>query len=495
MAYRFCHSRRALVALIPGLVLALASCGADRRGALPVALAGDETAFQTAATRPSPAAQVLRAATVEGLVGFDAQGRVVPAIAERWIVTDDGLSYIFRLRDGTWPDGTPIDAPSVAAALRRARAALAGTALGLDLAPIDEIRVMTDRVVEVDLSAPLPDLLTLLAQPELGLPRTRLGSGPLGLRREGLVASLSPIPPEKRGMPAQDGFSRSVRPLHVEVESMAIAAKRFNDGLVDVALGGTIDSLPLAGTTMLSRGNVQLDPVMGLFGLQVLRAQGLLADPLRREALALAIDRDGLVGAFGIGGWSGTTRLVSPEVPDSDGSVGERWSDSTLDQRRALARQRVLAWMAAGEGAPRLRVAAPDGPGSRLALARIGADFASIGVQIERVDEGQPADLRLVDTVARYTRAAWFLNQLACPVSPAGCSPAGDALAAQARAERDPQARIALLAQAERTVTAANGFIPIARPLRWSLVRSGVTGFSPNPWGWHPLPPLTVVPK
>jgi peptide/nickel transport system substrate-binding protein/oligopeptide transport system substrate-binding protein len=322
MAYRFCHSRRALVALIPGLVLALASCGADRRGALPVALAGDETAFQTAATRPSPAAQVLRAATVEGLVGFDAQGRVVPAIAERWIVTDDGLSYIFRLRDGTWPDGTPIDAPSVAAALRRARAALAGTALGLDLAPIDEIRVMTDRVVEVDLSAPLPDLLTLLAQPELGLPRTRLGSGPLGLRREGLVASLSPIPPEKRGMPAQDGFSRSVRPLHVEVESMAIAAKRFNDGLVDVALGGTIDSLPLAGTTMLSRGNVQLDPVMGLFGLQVLRAQGFLADPLRREALALAIDRDGLVGAFGIGGWSGTTRLVSPEVPDSDGSVG-----------------------------------------------------------------------------------------------------------------------------------------------------------------------------
>ncbi|MDR6513040.1 peptide/nickel transport system substrate-binding protein/oligopeptide transport system substrate-binding protein [Novosphingobium capsulatum] len=495
MAPPSCHLRRAAAVLLPGVALMLASCGGDRRGALPVALAGDDSAFQTAAPRPTPAAQVLRAATVEGLVGFDAQGRVVPAIAERWIVTDDGLSYIFRLRDGTWPDGTAIDAPSVAAALRRAQKALAGTALGLDLAPIDEIRVMTDRVVEVDLSAPLPDLLTLLAQPELGLPRARIGSGPLGLRREGLVARLSPIPPERRGLPAQDGFSRSVRPLRVEVESMAVAAQRFNDGLVDVALGGTIDSLPLAGTTMLSRGNVQLDPVMGLFGLQVVRAQGFLADPLRREALALAIDRDGLVGAFGIGGWSGTTRLVSPEVPDSDGSVGERWVGTTLDQRRALARQRVMAWLATGQGAPRLRVAAPDGPGTRLALAHLAADFATIGVTLERVDASASADLRLVDSVARYTRAAWFLNQVACPVSPAGCSPQGDALAAQARAERDPQARMALLAQAETAVTAANSFIPIARPLRWSLVRSRVTGFSPNPWGWHPLPPLTIVPK
>jgi peptide/nickel transport system substrate-binding protein/oligopeptide transport system substrate-binding protein len=494
MAPLFCHMRRVCPALLP-LALALSGCGTDRRGALPVALAGDEAAFQTAATRLTPAGGVLRAATVEGLVGFDAQGRVVPAIAERWIVTDDGLSTIFRLREGTWPDGTAIDAPSVAAALRRARNAQAGTALGLDLAPIEDIRVMTDRVVEVDLSAPLPDLLTLLAQPELGLPRARLGSGPLGLRRDGQRATLSPIPPEKRGMPAQDGFSRSVRPLAVELEPMAVAAKRFNDGLVDVALGGTIDSLPLAGTTMLSRGNVQLDPVMGLFGLQVVRADGFLADPLRREALALAIDRDGLVGAFGIGGWSGTTRLVSAEVPDSDGSVGERWAGTTLDQRRALARQRVLAWMAAGQAAPSLRVAAPDGPGSQLALSRIAADLASIGVQLERVGERDAADLRLVDSVARYTRVAWFLNQLACPVSPAACSPQGDALAAQARAERDPAQRSALLAQAERAVTAANGFIPLARPLRWSLVRSGVIGFSPNPWGWHPLPPLTQVPK
>ena len=77
----------------------------------------------------------MRAATVEGLVGLDAEGRVVPAIAERWIITDDGQSYIFRLRDGTWPDGSHVTAETAAAALRKAIAALHDTALGLDLAP------------------------------------------------------------------------------------------------------------------------------------------------------------------------------------------------------------------------------------------------------------------------------------------------------------------------------------------------------------------------
>lgn len=501
-------SRLVLAVALAGAGAGLSGCESKRHGPLPIALAGDETAFQTAG-RLSPSAQVLRAATVEGLVGFDAEGRVIPAIAERWIVTDDGLSYIFRLREGIWPDGTPIDAASVVTALRRARASFSGRALGVDLAPIDDIRAMTDRVVEIDLTAPMPDLLTLLAQPELGLPRKRLGSGPLGLRRDGpdhsgspypvLRAALSPIPPERRGLPAQEGFARSVRGLALEVEPMAQAVQRFNDGAVDVALGGTVDTLPLTTSNGLSRGNVQFDPVIGLYGLIVENADGFLSDPARREALALAIDRDGLVNAMGVGGWRATTRLVAPEVADDQGTVGERWAGTTLDQRRALARQRVQAWRAAGSSgtasAPVLRLAAADGPGSRLVVGRLKADFAAIGVTLERVGEGERADLRLYDKVARYARVSWFLDQFACSVTPATCSVGGDVLVAQALGMHDPRARADLLAQAERAVTQANGFIPIAQPVRWSLVRSGMTGFAPNPWGWHSLVPFSQITK
>src|SRR5688572_27889562 len=83
--------------------------------------------------RLSGGAQHVRAATHAGLVALDAQGGVIPALADRWIVTDDGLSFIFRLRDGTWPDGRDLTAESARMAFSEASRALRGTSLGLDL--------------------------------------------------------------------------------------------------------------------------------------------------------------------------------------------------------------------------------------------------------------------------------------------------------------------------------------------------------------------------
>ena len=103
-------------AVITALALALGACGKSREGTLEIAVMGSASALKESGQRLSPAAQLLRSATHEGLVGFDEQGRVVPALADRWIVTDNGQSYIFRLRDGTWPDGKRITADAAAAA-------------------------------------------------------------------------------------------------------------------------------------------------------------------------------------------------------------------------------------------------------------------------------------------------------------------------------------------------------------------------------------------
>ena len=152
--------------------------------------------------------QHVRAATHEGLVALDPAGQVIPAIAERWIVTDDAMSYIFRLRDSAWPDGEEITADDVQRELRGIIARLEGTSLGLDLAKVNDVRARTGRVVEVRLSGPMPEFLRLLAQPELGFAErgSGAGTGPMIMWRDddlGL-ARLSALPPEARGLPARE---------------------------------------------------------------------------------------------------------------------------------------------------------------------------------------------------------------------------------------------------------------------------------------------------
>ncbi|MFN5779833.1 MAG: hypothetical protein ACK44O_10240, partial [Novosphingobium sp.] len=76
-----------------GLALAvtLASCDNASDRAVEVAVIGESASPFAGGARLPLAAQLVRSATAEGLVGFDERGRVIPALADRWIVTDDGL--------------------------------------------------------------------------------------------------------------------------------------------------------------------------------------------------------------------------------------------------------------------------------------------------------------------------------------------------------------------------------------------------------------------
>ena len=138
-------------------VIFAASCSAGGdNGPVDVAIIGEREDLYDTGVRLSPAAQHLRGASNEGLVSLDPSGQVVPAIAERWIVTDDGLSYIFRLRSSEWPDGEAITADVVRDRLRETIRRLDGTTLGLDLAKVREVRAMTGRVIEFRLTSPMP---------------------------------------------------------------------------------------------------------------------------------------------------------------------------------------------------------------------------------------------------------------------------------------------------------------------------------------------------
>lgn len=486
--------RRLILALLPLLLVACSDARED--GVVDVAVIGSAEDLAAGGLRLDYAGQHARAATAQGLVRLDEAGHVVPAIAERWIVTDDGASYIFRIREFDLPGGGRLTAQAVRDSLRRTLAGLAGTSMGLDFARVRDIRAMTGRVVEIRLKSPMPGLLQLLAQPEMALVVGDAAIGPMraaepGERGQG--TTFLAMPPQDRGLPTQEDWGQGLRVVRVHAVDARAATGGFYDGRYDLILGGKLVDFPLADAGPLSRGTIRLDSAIGLFGLDVASRDGFLSAAINREALAMALDRAALIAPFNIAGWAATTRLVAPDLPGDNGTLGERWPDLDIDARRAVAARRVAAFEAAN-GAVVLTLALPQGPGSDILFAGLREQFAAVGVDLQRAGSPADADLVLRDRVARFGGAQWFLNQFNCRVTASICSEDVDFLVDLANNAPDPAESASYLAEAEAALTAFNPFIPLGAPIRWSMVRADVEGFVENPWNLHPLFPLSRAP-
>ncbi|WP_370033609.1 ABC transporter substrate-binding protein [Qipengyuania mesophila] len=481
-----------LLAFLP-VFLAACSVGSDD-GVVDVAFIAAPEDLSAEGVRLGPAGQHVRAALSTGLVRLDSNGVVVPGVAERWIVTDGGASYIFRINEFDLPDGKRLTAQAVREALQRRLRQLRGTSLGLDLAKVRDVRAMTGRVIEIRLTSPMPDFLQLLAQPELGIDLA--GDGARLMNRavgdDGLV--LTPLPPEQRGLPEQPGWDDVVRMVRLHAVSAPEATDGFAQGRFDLVLGGRLSSLPLASTGPLSRGNVRLDAAIGLFGLDVRKPSGFLGVTENREALAMAIDREALMQPFNIGGWLASTRIVPTALASAANPTEERWSSLSLEQRRSAARQRVAQWRAGSGREPKVRLYLPPGPGSDLLFDGLAENFAAIGVSATRALMLSEADLALRDRVARYASPRWFLNQFNCAVDQVQCSEDADYLVSLALDSRDATEESSYLLEAENSLLATNLYIPLGAPIRWSLVRADIEAFSENPWNIHPLFPLSGAP-
>ncbi|HET6714309.1 MAG TPA: ABC transporter substrate-binding protein [Actinomycetota bacterium] len=110
---------------------------------------------------------------------------IVPSLAERWQIADDGLRYVFHLREGlTWSDGEPLTAHDVEFGIKRVldpRAPGSSVAiyfvleagqehyLGTEPDPsVIGVRALDDRSVEFRLAAPAPYFMSVMNRPDGG---------------------------------------------------------------------------------------------------------------------------------------------------------------------------------------------------------------------------------------------------------------------------------------------------------------------------------------
>ncbi len=175
--------------------------------------------------------------------------------------------------------------------------------------------------------------------------------------------------------------------------------------------------------------------------------------------------------------------LVPPGIEEQPTPAFPAWAADALAPRQAAARA-LIGNGGTGDERPTLRIAMPEGPGSTLIFAHLRRDWRAIGVEAERVAKGQRADLIFLDEVAPASLASWYLRHFTCQASIV-CSAEADASLEAARNAATFTERRDALATADRLLTEATPFIPLAAPVRWSLVSPRLTGFQPNPFAIH----------
>ncbi|VVT12932.1 ABC transporter substrate-binding protein [Sphingomonas sp. EC-HK361] len=475
-------ARYAVVAL--ALTLSLASCG-RRADVGPVVVSGigeAPTLGDSSVGARSPNDRLLVDSIAQGLVRFDAAGQIEPGVAQRWIVMDDGMSYIFRLRAARWQDGRPVTAEDVVAILKRQLARNSRNPLKPFLTAIDSIVEMTPEVIEIRLARPRPDLLNLFAQPEMALFRTRPpgGSGPFRLtRNDGRIRVLEPAAdPDRDPDQADDGPERNVW-LVAEKASRAIL--RFAARKSDLVSGGTFLDWPLLRIAEVAPVNIKVDPAAGLFGFRVTNRSGLFASKANRAAIAALIDRDTITANLAAE-WGATMQVLPAQLDSAAPPAQPLWALTPVDQRRAAAIKTITDWQAQQSAPATIRIALPYGPGATAIWGQIAPMLIGLGLAPQRVGPAAPAELTLVDAVAPYDSARWYLVN--------ACQPCAEDAAAKINAARLADtlaARAQAIAAADVALADDSAFIPIARPFRWSLVATRLRDWQTNQRAWHPL--------
>jgi peptide/nickel transport system substrate-binding protein len=162
--------------LAAAILAVIASAPADAQsapeprygGELVVAISAEPPGWDPTVSTSQEIPRVVYHNVYEGLVRFDRDGAVVPALAESWRVSDDGLSITFRMRRGVrFHDGSPLTLDDVVQKFERAMDPTSGHTHPEYYEAIEAVVAdPNDHTVTFRLSRPQRSLLNDLARPD-----------------------------------------------------------------------------------------------------------------------------------------------------------------------------------------------------------------------------------------------------------------------------------------------------------------------------------------
>lgn len=540
--FPFFTAFRVLLHVIPAALL-LASCGrresAVERGIREQIL---ERGAHTDVTDLDPHTAInitemdVISSLFEGLVSEDPVDlHPVPAVAEKWDVSPDGLTYTFHLRaNARWSDGSPVTAgdfvdswkriltPSLGAQragllyiIQGAEAFHKGVAA--DFAQVG-VRALDPRTLQVRLEHPTAYFLSLLTHPAwFPVPLATVAKhgavAQPGNRwtRPGSIIGNGPFV-LKTWRPSQEIFveksptywdAATVRLNGIRfhaIESVDAEERAFRAGQLHVTY-----VVPFGKAASYRRDAPQFlrsDPYLDTYFLRLNTTRPPVSDPRIRRALAHAIDRTALVEKVLRGGQRPATAITPPGLPGYTPPAG---LETNADEARRLLAE---AGHANGQGLPPLELLFNTSENMRIiAEALQGMWKRELGLNVQLVNQEFKVVLSersagryqilLSDWVGDYLDATTFLEPWR---RDSGDNHTGwgnaeyDALLFDAARNQNPASRAAQLQKAEALLLKEAPIIPLYYNPHTFLLHPSVKGWHPTLLDHHPYKHVWLEP-
>lgn len=456
-----------------------------------------------------------------GLFTEDADSNIIPGMAERWEVSEDGLKWTFFLRQANWSDGVPVTAydfefeyrrvldpdtiaeyAAILYVFKNAQAVKEGrlpvSALG--------VHAIDERTLEVNLEHPAPYLPGLLkhgtAYPtpkhvverwgdDWIKPQHVVVNGPYTLVKwwSNYVVHL------RKNPMFYDAASVCIRELFFyPTTDVDTATRRVESG--ELAWNTAFPGQKYEILQKEMPGFVRAAPFMLTYFLSFNNSREMFKDARVRTALSMAVDRDFLVREIYKKGFQPAYQFVPPNMPGYPKGGRLEWADKSLDERRAEARRLLEA---AGYGPnkplkfqfsfrnssdnPRVAVVVQDdwrkiAPWVQVELRPTEVQIHYANMRAKNFDVGDGG------WVGDYADANTYLFLLETRSGaqnwPGYSNPEYDRLMAEANVTLDQAARAELLRQAEQLALNDSPIIPMAIGTSQNLVNPRITGFRNN---------------
>ncbi len=458
----------------------------------------------------------------EGLVTEDAAGKFIPGAAEKWSISEDGLSYSFQLRDClTWSNGEALSAADFVFSLRRAVDPDTAAPMASLLLPIKNAREIMNGSQPVEtLGVEMPDAHSLIIRLEQPAPWfLQILSHPIAfpvyatslikekdkafsagkLISNGAWILQQWVPYEKlllkRNLAYYDNdktFFNQV--IYYPIDSSNTEFSRYRAGEFDWT-----DTIPPNKLRWIKKnlpGEAFISPYLGTYyyGFNLTR-QPFKGNTDLRRALSLAIDRNIITEKILGNGELPADRWLPPGIV----SHSEK-STVSMDQNLKLAKQ---LYNKAGYSRDNplhttLHYNSSD-QNKRIAVAIAAMWKKNLGIKVELINEEWKVFLnrRKSKTETQLYRASWIADYndassfLALFTSNNAKNDTGyansvyDDLIKQIESTMDDTKRNELIRQAEQQLLDDQVILPVYHYVSRHLVKPVIKGYRPNPLDHH----------